>query len=321
MPEKGERFPVALLITGSGRQDRNETLFDHQPFRVIADYLGRRGIAVLRVDDRGCGQTTGDLRQATSEDFARDVLEGVRYLKNRPEIDPAKIGLAGHSEGGLIALIAAQDNPDIAFIVSLAGPGVPGIEIFLSQQEHALKKIIQDQTTIDLSQSLNRIIFSDLIANPQQKAEVIYSRRLKEWVSGQDSNTVKKMMPTFKSEQDLEPDSLTKAVGRMNLPWYRYFMASDPGKLIGQVRCPMLILNGEKDMQVYCDLNMDGLEKSCREAGKTNVEFRRFPGLNHLFQHCETGEPDEYGSIDETFAPEALDLIAEWIGKTTGSSR
>lgn len=320
LPEKGERFPVALLITGSGRQDRNETLFDHQPFRVIADYLGRRGIAVLRVDDRGCGQTTGDLRQATSEDFARDVLEGVRYLKNRPEIDPAKIGLAGHSEGGLIALIAAQDNPDIAFIVSLAGPGVPGIEIFLSQQEHALKKIIQDQTTIDLSQSLNRIIFSDLIANPQQKAEVIYSRRLKEWVSGQDSNTVKKMMPTFKSEQDLEPDSLTKAVGRMNLPWYRYFMASDPGKLIGQIRCPMLILNGEKDMQVYCDLNMDGLEKSCREAGKTNVEFRRFPGLNHLFQHCETGEPDEYGSIDETFAPEALDLIAEWIGKTTGSS-
>lgn len=168
---------------------------------------------------------------------------------------------------------------------------------------------------------MNRIIFSDLIANPQQKAEVIYSRRLKEWVSGQDSNTVKKMMPTFKSEQDLEPDSLTKAVGRMNLPWYRYFMASDPGKLIGQVHCPMLILNGEKDMQVYCDLNMDGLEKSCREAGKTNVEFRRFPGLNHLFQHCETGEPDEYGSIDETFAPEALDLIAEWIGKTTGSSR
>lgn len=122
LPEKGERFPVALLITGSGQQDRNETLFDHQPFRVIADYLGRRGIAVLRVDDRGCGQTTGDLRQATSEDFARDVLEGVRYLKNRPEIDPAKIGLAGHSEGGLIALIAAQDNPDIAFIVSLAGP-------------------------------------------------------------------------------------------------------------------------------------------------------------------------------------------------------
>lgn len=320
LPEKGTKFPVALLITGSGQQDRNETLFDHQPFRVIADYLGRRGIAVLRVDDRGCGQTTGNVGNATSGDFARDVLEGVRYLKNRSEIDPARIGLAGHSEGGLIALIAAQDNPDIAFIVSLAGVGVPGIEVFLSQSEHALRKKIQDRTVIDSALTLTRAIFSDLIAHPEQKAEVVYSRIMKDWFSKHDSSLVKKVMPGT-TEQNLEPDSLAKAAAQMNLPWSRYFLAADPGKLIRRVQCPMLILNGEKDMQVYCNLHMDGFEKSCREAGKTNVEFRRFPDLNHLFQHCETGETDEYGKIDETFAPEALDTIAGWIVKTVGTRR
>lgn len=312
-PEGSKKYPVAILITGSGQQDRDETLFDHKPFAVIADYLTEMGIAVLRVDDRGKGKSTGDVQQATSADFADDVLTSIAYLKTRTDIDTARMGLIGHSEGGFIAPLVYSKWPHLRFLVLLAGPGVPGSEIVLRQQTDPVK---------DISQAAYAAYY------PLIKTKL---KILNETYGEPDSITLSQVKTEFIQWQKGVPDSILDMLHARNVPaelyatqvslemrpWFRYFYKTDPARFLQQVKCPVLALNGEKDSQVDAVQNITAIHAALRKGGNRSVTTHIFPGLNHLFQHCGTGSFSEYPVIDETFAPEVLKMMGSWIQKMT----
>lgn len=314
-PKEQGTYPAVILITGSGQQDRDETLFEHKPFKVIADYLTRRGIVVLRVDDRGVGQTTGEVAKATSADFAKDVLAGVDYLKKRSEVNPKKIGLIGHSEGGVIAPLAARNNPDIAFIVFLAGVGVDGVKLATSQWEYSMKELCPDLNshTFEQLKTLQTSIYN-IVAAPIDERVAMQKivKTMDVWRAPQDSLT--SVMGGYKFKYDCCWVLNTDFTKRLLMPWMRYAVAYNPENTLKSVHCPMLILNGEKDCQVHCDLHMNGFKEIARKQQKQQVEFRQFKELNHLFQHCQTGKMSEYIEIEETFSPEVLECMSNWIG-------
>lgn len=317
-PKEQGPHPAVILISGSGQQDRDETLFEHKPFKVIADYLTRRGIVVLRVDDRGVGQTTGETTKATSETYSKDVLAGVAYLKSRPEVNPKQIGLIGHSEGGMIAPLAARNNPDIAFIVSLAGIGVDGIKLAVAQWEYSIKDPAYNITphTFEQLKVLQESILK-IAAEPTDNitAKQKISKTMDQWRTDQDSIT--SVLGGYKYKYDYAWVLDLSFTKQILTPWTRYITAYNPENTLKSVHCPMLILNGEKDCQVYCDLNMNGFKEIARKQQKKKMEFRKFKDLNHLFQHCQTGKMGEYIEIEETFAPEVLECMANWIDLLT----
>lgn len=305
-PEGAGPFPAAVLITGSGAEDRDEAIFGHRPFWVLADHLSRRGIAVLRVDDRGIGGSTGDVQTATSADFAQDVLAGVRFLQGRPAIDGKRIGLIGHSEGGLIAPLAASRSADVAFLVLLAGTGVPGEEIILRQLEVIARAEGATEETIRQQLSRQKRVFDALRTMKKEEAEAeirkIITLRLEEIPPEQ----IRAMGgATVLTERQMK---------EVQSPWFRFFVTFDPRTALRQVkRPPVLALNGEKDLQVPPDQNLPEIEKALREAGNKDVTISRLPGLNHLFQPARTGSPAEYAASEVTIDPQVLDLIATWI--------
>jgi pimeloyl-ACP methyl ester carboxylesterase len=290
MPPTGGPFPAVLLITGSGREDRNETIYGHRLFLVLADYLTRRGIAVLRVDDRGVGGSTGDFAQASSEDFARDVLAGVEYLKTRKEIDPQRLGLIGHSEGGIIAPLAVVDSNDVAFIVLMAGPGVTGDLIIEEQIAGLLKAQGASQAAID--------------------ATLQAQRRLVEVVKTEtDPNVVREKLRNL---------GYTEAqIQGVTSKWFRFFVTHDPQETLRRVKCPVLALNGTLDTQVLAQVNLPAIAQALREGGNPDVTTQELAGLNHLLQTARTGNSDEYAKIDETMSPVALETMAAWIEART----
>ena len=309
-PLTGDNFPVAILITGSGQQDRDETLFGHRPFAIIADQLTRQGIAVLRVDDRGVGQSRGDLLNATSSDFADDVLAGIRYLRTRKDIDTTRIGLIGHSEGGLIAPIVYNRWPHLKFIILLAGPGVPGSEISLRQQTDPLLTIGRPAYTAYYPLIKEKMtILNDTYGQP-------------------DSLTLRELKAAFIRWKTSLPDSMATLLRVKNIapeayiyqetaelkPWIRYFYKTDPALFLQKVKCPVLALNGAKDTQVDPNQNIPAIKAALRSAG-TPVETRIFPDLNHLFQHCQTGDAGEYAIIEESMSPEVLQVMVDWTRK------
>lgn len=305
LPKSERPAPAVLLLSGSGPQDRDESLMGHKPFLVLADALTRRGIAVLRVDDRGVGGSTGATSTSTSDDFAGDTLAGVAYLKTRKEIDPAKIGLIGHSEGGLVAPLAASRSPDVAFIVLLAGTGVTGEEILYRQGELILKAGGVNAARLAEQRETQRRMFEVLKSEPDPAAA---EKRMQQIAD--------------ESAAKLEGDERAKAaaagqaraqVKAVLSPWFRYFLSYDPRPALEQVRCPVLALNGEKDLQVDPKQNLPEIEAALKAGGNADFTCRELAGLNHLFQTCQTGSPNEYGKIEETFAPAALELIGDWI--------
>ncbi len=300
-------YPVALMITGSGPQDRNEEIFEHKPFLVIADHLTRHGIAVLRVDDRGVGGTTAGLNpgSATSFDFAGDVQAGVDYLKSRPDIDPAKIGLIGHSEGGLIAPIVAAERNDVAFIIMLAGPGVPGHEILVSQLQLILEASGEDAETIANTIQTQREVM-DLVIDESLSLKDMQSKAQ----AAIESNPQLQELTAAQQEA-----SVTTALSQISTPWVQTFARYDPAPTLRKVSCPVLAINGELDLQVPCDANLEAIELALKEGGNTDVTIKAFPKLNHLFQSCETGLITEYAQIEETMSVEVLDLMADWIAE------
>lgn len=317
IPKEGAKHPVAILISGSGQQDRNETVFGHKPFLVIADYLSRNGIAVLRVDDRGIGKTTGkeSLKNATSFDFAKDVIAGIEYLKKKNNINPTEIGLIGHSEGGLIASIVGALRNDVAFIVSLAGVGVTGEKLMLSQIEKSLQRTIASPSIDSIMTLEKRAI--DIInqENNNRLAEVTILQKITgKRLANQDS-LVKKYFG-MEMRDGFEIYNL-KDVGerykRLMMPWYRYLLAYNPENYLPNINAPFLALNGEKDTQVISDLHLYGFKKTFDRCGKTNYKTIIYPGLNHFFQHCKTGYYEEVESIEETISPEVLNDISIWI--------
>ncbi len=312
VPEGPGPFPSVVLISGSGPQDRDETLLGHKPFLVLADDLTRKGIAVLRFDDRGVGKSTGDHGKATSVDFASDVKAGVAFLKTRKEADPKKIGLMGHSEGGLIAPMVAADLPDdIAFLVLLAGPGVPGDEILFAQSALIAKALGGKPEAIEKSVAQNRKIFAAIRTQTDPAAlEKALDVLTKELLANLSADELK----------ELGKDPTKTVEGQLNLvktPWFRYFLSYDPRPTLAKVKCPVLAVNGEKDLQVPPGQSLPEIEKALKAGGNAKFTIREFPGLNHLFQTCKTGSPAEYSKIEETFSPDALKVIGDWIVETT----
>lgn len=302
LPENGKNCPAVILISGSGAQDRDETIFEHKLFWVIADFFARNGIAVLRVDDRGVGGSEGNIREATSEDFAGDVLAGVNFLKSRTEIDHSKMGLIGHSEGGLIAPIVAAISKDVAFVVLLAGPGVKGEQILYEQNDLSLKAAGLNQNAIDQNRELQKAIFIIILTEIDSTKKL---DRLQRTLSGG-------MYPMMNDEMKKQID--TKVAG-VNSTWFKYFLTYDPQPTLAKVKCPVLALNGAKDVQVPSTSNLEAIKKAITEGGNPNIKTIEFENLNHLFQNCETGAVSEYAQIEETIEPKVLEIIKDWILK------
>ncbi len=310
-PGKGP-FPAVLLLTGSGAQDRDETLLGHKPFLVLADHLTRAGVAVLRADDRGVGGSSRGEHPATSEDFAEDALAGVAFLRTRPEVDPKRIGLVGHSEGGLIAPMAAARGPDdVAFIVLLAGPGVSGDEVLLAQAGDAYRGGGFDDESVERCLGLRRKLF-DLIRSGAPDDEL--SAAVKELVAAEILAAPAEKRPKTPTEQ-----LAAMAAVQFLDPWVRFFVAHDPRPALAKVRCPVLAVNGTLDTQVSWERNLPEIARALAEGKNRDFTIRAFVGLNHLFQTAGTGKLEEYAEIEETFAPSALRAISSWIVERTGS--
>jgi pimeloyl-ACP methyl ester carboxylesterase len=307
LPNKGDAFHAVVLISGSGAQNRDEELMGHKPFLVIADYLTRNGIAVLRFDDRGTAASTGNFQTATSLDFSRDVEAAMRYLQTRKEINRDKIGLIGHSEGGIIAPMIASRSKDVAFIVLLAAPGVRGDRLLLSQQEAMLTASGMSAEDREIIKAINQKSFEIVVGStdPQQ---------LKDDVAAHFRQSLKDH-----PEQKQKPDGMTDedfirlAVSQTTNPWTTYLIKYDPAPALENTKCPVLALNGDKDLQVLASENLPAIRAALAKGGNSRVSIKTLPGLNHLFQECDTGLTDEYAAIEETFAPVALEEIAQWI--------
>lgn len=310
LPSDKGVFPAVLLITGSGPQDRDETIYGHHPFLVLADYLTRQGIAVLRVDDRGVGESTGDFSQATSEDFASDVLAGAEYLKTCKEIDPKKIGLLGHSEGGLIAPIVAVKSLDVAFIVLMAGPGLTGEEILYLQGALISRAMGVSEEDIIKKRQFNEKIFSVLI---EEEDSEIAEERLRQMFE----EDWEKMSDEEKEQIGDSEVFLEAQLQNLLSPWLKFFLTYDPKPTLSKVKCPVLAINGEKDLQVPPKENLSAIEEILKAGGNQSYTIKELPGLNHLFQTAQTGLPAEYVKIEETISPVALKIVGDWILEQT----
>jgi hypothetical protein len=288
---------VALMITGSGLQDRDETVFGHHPFLIWADYLTRRGIAVLRVDDRMMGGSTGDVKNATTAEFATDVEAGVAYLKSRPDIDKYRIGLIGHSEGAIIApMVAAQDS-SIAFIVLLAGSGEDG-ETLMLHQKRLIESAMGVSPAVEGQANANMRALEDAVKNAPDQATA-EARLEATWRS-------------ILAAKGKPADTLMPAqLHALTTPWMRYFLSYDPRPTLARVHCPVLAVDGSKDLQVPAAENLAGIEAALHS--NPDVTTIELPGLNHFLQTAKTGLPSEYAEIDETVSPVALKTVGDWI--------
>lgn len=311
LPSGAGPHPAALLITGSGPQDRNESIAGHKPFLVLADYLTRRGIAVLRVDDRGVGGSGGKPDEGTTEDFAGDALAGVAYLKSRKEIDARRIGLVGHSEGGLVAPLAAAQSPDVAFIVLMAGPGVVGEKILEAQGELILRAMGVPQEIAARNRQLQRLTFDVL---KQEKDNAAAQRKIREGAA--------KMKAGLSADQQKGMDAL---IARMesqlkfvSSAWFRAFLSYDPRPALMKVKAPVLAASGERDLQVPPQQNLPAIAEALEAGGNRDYTLVKLPGLNHLFQTSQNGSPVEYPQIEETIAPAALQVVGDWILRHAG---
>lgn len=305
-PQEGENFPAVILITGSGAQNRDEELMGHKPFLVLSDYLTKNGIAVLRFDDRGTAQSEGEFSGATSVDFATDVRAAVDYLKTRKEINPQEIGLIGHSEGGMIAPMVASQSDDVAFIVLLAGTGISGDKILLAQQALIGKTSGMSDAQLAENDMISRGAFE--IVTKDQSAE-----QLKNDLTAYMSQVFRKI-PTENLPPDMKESDFVKAqISQMTNPWMQYFITYDPAPTLEKVSCPVLAINGEKDLQVPPKENLDAIKSALEKGRNPDITTMELPGLNHLFQESETGAPSEYGEIEQTFSPDAMKVVSDWI--------
>lgn len=330
LPRGNGPFPAVILISGSGPQDRNEELLGHKPFLVLADHLTRRGIAVLRFDDRGVGKSTGNHAKATSADFATDVEAAIDFLKTRAEIDPQRIGLMGHSEGGLIAPMVAVARPDVAFIVLLAGPGLPGDEILRLQSNLIAKKMGSSDKELGHNRKFLERAFV-LLKEEADDAKVLaalkaeLAKLMAELPPEERAEALAKLRKDHAGKSDEELEKLAREMGEAGLPrlanpWMRFFISFDPRPTLAKVKCPVLAVNGELDLQVPVDENLQAIEQALRAGGNPDFTCKKFPGLNHLFQNTKTGLPSEYGTLEETFCPKALEFIGDWIRSKAGVS-
>ena len=301
LPPGAGPFPAVVFVTGSGSQDRDETMFGHKPFLVLSDALVRRGIATLRLDDRGVGSSGGGDEHLTTLDFVEDVRSELAWLAARPEIDKRAIGIVGHSEGALIAPIVASRDDRARFIVMLAGQGMPGDSISYAQQAVLARAAGAS---------------ADRIHEDRAATERLY-RRLRAARTDAEADAA----ITAFVESDPQQRQAREAQRRqLRSPWVRTWLALDPVPYLEKVRAPVLAISGDRDIQVTKD-NLPLIERALRRGKNRDAAVKLIPGVNHLFQHCTTGLPSEYGAIEQTFAPEALQLVIDWIATRTAARR
>lgn len=311
-PKAGKNFPAIILITGSGQQDRDETLFEHKPFAVIADYLTKLGYAILRIDDRGAGKTTGNFYTTGTKEYIADANTAIAYLKKNKDINSSKIGLMGHSLGGMIAPMVAAENRDVAFIISLAGVGVKGKDLLTKQRQ-----TLSFKGEISSSDSL-------IFHNYQKALDSLFQ------IKGEMANFVSAATEISRTTQDKLKDSALKReiqsvaqylemgyIQRQSAE-YNSIIAYDPAPYFKNLRIPFLAVNGAKDVQVDADTNLSSFKKMLTMAGNKNFKLVKLEGLNHLFQQCTTCTYSEYSVLEETFSPAALKVIDDWLTKTIG---
>lgn len=296
IPKGDGVFPCVVLVSGSGQQNRDEELFSHKPFLVIADYLASRGIAVLRYDDRGVGKSTGEVEKADTRLFAEDAEAMFNAVKGNKHIDPARLGIGGHSEGGAIAPMVAARNKEVKFVVMLAGQGCTGLDVMMQQNEAIFRAAGLSDSLLAVRMACMRELFA-LPAGSKIKAYQDIILRHTDGLSKEQQDSIglkKSLAPTLKQQLDSR--------------WMQTFLTLDPAEYLPKVSCPVLALNGSVDCQVIATPNQQRIQQLCPQA-----DCRTLPGLNHLFQHSKKGSPDEYMLIEETFAPEALQALGDWI--------
>lgn len=305
-PTKSGNYPVVILISGQGPHNRDEETYGHKPFLIIADYLTKKGIAVLRFDDRGTGQSSGDFTSATSLDFATDVESAILYLKSRKEIDKNKIGLMGHSEGGLVAPMVTAKSSDVSFLVLLAGMGLSGDKLMLMHEELIERAMGVPEAEIQKSMAFIKEI-SKLLS--KSKDPQFFKDGLKQYA--QDNV---KSLPTYIKPPDMTKEEYIAAqIDRFSSPYWQFILRYNPATSLEKVTCPVLALNGEKDLQVPPHENLAAISNALKKGNNENVRIKELPNLNHFFQDCQTGSPTEYAAIEQTFSPTALIEISSWI--------
>jgi len=305
IPGSAGPFPAVILLTGSGPQNRDEELLGHKPFMVLAGWLTRQGIVVFRYDDRGTGKSGGVFPGATTFDFANDAGAALDFLKQRGEVDTTKIGFIGHSEGGMIAPVIASRRNDVAFIVLMAGPGLTGEQILLLQSALISKAEGMDEKNIKANEKLSKDIYTVLKKNKDNARAEQKIRRL---FAGFD-----KKHAADSGHHPMPETQVDAQVKTIISPWFRCFLTFDPVDYLSNVKCPVLAINGELDLQVPPEENLQAIEKALIFGGNPNYEIKELKGLNHLFQTAKTGSPTEYSKIGETIAPVALETISNWI--------
>ncbi|TFG63761.1 MAG: alpha/beta fold hydrolase [Spirochaetales bacterium] len=293
-PKAEGKFPAVLFVSGSGPQNRDEEIFNHRPFLVLADYLSRLGFAVLRYDDRGTGQSTGVYNAATTLDFAEDALAGVAFLSSLPMVDKNNLGVLGHSEGGLIAPMLAVSTDLVSFIVLLAAPGFPGEDVIILQNRAIMLASGQSMAQVNQANAINRDLHTIIKNEPDLKTA---ETRIREYLG----------------RLNFSEPQINALVAQTTSSWFKTYLMYDPRPVLAKVKVPVLALNGSRDLQVTPAENLASLDKALKEGGNTRVTLRELEGLNHLFQPARTGLMNEYGSIDVTFATEALNIIGDWL--------
>ncbi|PVX51881.1 hypothetical protein C7377_0172 [Balneicella halophila] len=288
LPREGNDFPIVVMITGSGTQNRDEEIFGHKPFLVIANYLAKYGIGSLRMDDRGIGGSDEGKPNPTTADFATDIASAVEYLTTE---DYTNIGLLGHSEGGMIAPIVAVDDVRVKFLVLLAAPGIPCSELLILQNDAIARGYGMPDSLLEHNKKINRLMY--------------------DFIDSYEGDNIKADMRAFMKKENLPIDE--KQLKVLTSPWFQYFIRFNPNDYLQKIKIPVLALNGSLDLQVLADENLHGIEKSLQATGNKKFETKKFDGLNHLFQNAKTGLPVEYGQIEETISLEVLETISNWI--------
>jgi pimeloyl-ACP methyl ester carboxylesterase len=299
-PRGAGPFPAVLLVTGSGPQNRDESLAGHRPFLVLSDALTRRGIAVLRCDDRGIAQSTGDFATATTFDFVDDTLAELAALRARDGIDPQRVGLIGHSEGAMIAPMAAVRSSDVKFVVLLAAPALPGRQTISLQQAAIAKAAGASDAEINRTEAEQREIFAIVTKEKDEAAAAKLLRARFEALPEAERRAAER-----------KPGFLDAQIKQVTSPWFRAFLELDPRDSLRRLAVPVLVLQGERDLQVLPSANLPELRRALHD--NPDVTIQELPGLNHLFQSCRTGSPDEYARIDETLSPTVPSIVVDWI--------
>jgi pimeloyl-ACP methyl ester carboxylesterase len=310
LPEGDGPHPAVVLISGSGAQNRDEDVFGFKVFRPIADHLTQKGIAVLRYDDRGIGGSSTGTADDTSETFAGDVASAVEYLKTRPDIDPEQIGLLGHSEGGLIAPLVAVQNPDVAFLVLMAPPGIRGRELLIEQARLVTQSGgATDAVAEEAAQKQADLMDAIMTGEGLEEVEAEIRTQTEEAVA-QMTDEQRKALGDV---DEWLNNAVEQQVAALGSPWIRFFVSYDPAPVLEKVTAPVLALFGGKDVQVAAESNAAGLEAALEAGGNADVTVQTFPEANHLFQAATTGSPNEYATLEREFVPGFLDTISDTI--------